>query len=92
MNINLTYSKTTVAVTFFTIFILFSAKATSACVVVTNGTKVPFDGRSVEGLQVEKKSMVLLNKEFPSLNVVEKTFKGEVQTCSLCTDKYVLCN
>jgi hypothetical protein len=81
-----------IACTLFTIAILtISSHAYAACEVVDGGNKKPFDG-NLSGLTVEKKSLSLLNKEYPSLNVVEKTFKGEVQTCSSCSEKYVTCN
>lgn len=67
------------------------SSAWAACQLVSGGAKTPFDGKSLDGVQVEKKSLVSLGKEFPGLGVVEKAFKGEVQTCTSCTDKYVTC-
>ena len=68
------------------------AEASAACEVVKDGAKTAFDGANLSGLQVEKKSLVPLNKEFPALNVVEKAFKGEVQTCTTCSSGYIACN
>lgn len=65
--------------------------AFAACEKVEGGAKSAFDGSSIAGFQVEKASLVPLNKEFPALNVVEKAFKGEVSTCTSCTDKYITC-
>lgn len=70
-----------------------TAHASAACEVVKDGgAKSAFDGSSLSGLQVEKKSLVPLNKTFPALNVVEKAFKGEVQTCTTCASGYVTCS
>jgi hypothetical protein len=50
-----------------------------------------FAGASLDGIQVEKKSMILLNNQFPILNVIEKAFKGDIQTCSSCSGRFVSC-
>jgi len=68
-----------------------SSSAFAACEKVDGGAKSAFDGSSIAGYQVEKASLVALNKEFSALNVVEKAFKGEVQTCTSCSDKYITC-
>lgn len=73
-------------------FLLTAGHASAACEVVKDGAKSAFDGSNLAGLQVEKKSLVSLNKEFPALNVVEKAFKGEVSTCTSCASGYVTCN
>ena len=65
--------------------------AWASCDVVDGATKVPFAGKSLSQLLVEKRSLTLLNKAFPDLNVIERTFKGEIRTCSICSEKYVLC-
>lgn len=72
--------------------IAFSANLMAACEVVDGGKKTPFDGKTVGSMSVEKKSLFTLNKQFPDLNIIEKSFKGEVQTCTTCTDKYITCS
>ncbi|MBY0412517.1 MAG: hypothetical protein K2Q18_00055, partial [Bdellovibrionales bacterium] len=52
----------------------------AACEVVEGGKKTPFDGKTVGSNSIEKKSLSIMNKEFPDLNIVEKSFKGEVPT------------
>ncbi len=65
------------------------------CQKVTGGgsKKEAFDGKSLEGLSVEKKSLAALNSKYSELNVTEKVFTGAIQTCSgsSCTDNYVTC-
>jgi hypothetical protein len=69
-----------------------SASAWADCQIVTSdGKKTPFDGKSLGGLQVEKKSLLILNKTYPNLNAVELVFTGEVNACTNCTEKYVTC-
>lgn len=70
---------------------LLATNIMAACEVVNGGAKTPFDGKTLTGLSVEKKSLSAMNKEFPDLNIIEKSFKGEVQTCSTCSDKYITC-
>lgn len=70
----------------------FCSNLMAACEVVEGGAKKPFDGKTVGSLSVEKKSLSIMNKEFPDLNIVEKSFKGEVQTCTSCSDKYITCS
>lgn len=72
--------------------IAYCSNLMAACEVVDSGKKSPFDGKTVGGLSVEKKSLSILNKEFPDLNIIEKSFKGDVQTCTSCTDKYITCS
>lgn len=72
--------------------VAFCSNLMAACEVVDGGKKSPFDGKNVGTLSVEKKSLSTLNKEFPDLNIVEKSFKGEVQTCTTCSDKYITCS
>jgi len=74
------------------VIIAFSSNLMAACEVVDGGKKTPFDGKDVGSLQVEKKSLSTMNKEFPDLNIIEKSFKGEVQTCTSCSDKYITCS
>ncbi len=74
------------------VIIAFSSNLMAACEVVDGGKKSPFDGKTVGSLQVEKKSLSTMNKEFPDLNIIEKSFKGEVQTCTSCSDKYITCS
>ena len=69
-----------------------SSAAWGSCEVVDTGGKTsPFEGKNLVGLQVEKQSLIILNKSYPELKVLEKTFKGEVQTCASCADKFVRC-
>jgi hypothetical protein len=78
---------------FFGLLVLaFSANLMAACEVVDGGKKTPFDGTTIGGMSIEKKSLSIMNKEFPALNIVEKSFKGEVPTCTSCTDKYITCS
>jgi hypothetical protein len=70
----------------------FGLNIFAACEVVDGGKKTPFNGKDVGGMSIEKKSLSVLNKEFPDLNIIEKSFKGEVQTCTSCTDKYITCS
>jgi hypothetical protein len=76
------------------VLVVFGAMMSGAsahCEIVDGAKKVPFAGKSLDGLAVEKRSLVRLNKAFPHLNVVERTYKGEVQTCSNCDGRYVIC-
>ena len=66
--------------------------ASAACTVVKGGAKSPFDGKSLSGLEIEKKSLIKLNNEFKGLDAMTKSFKGEVNTCTTCTDNYVTCD
>ena len=77
---------------FALVAVAFSTNLMAACEVVDGGKKTPFDGKSIAGLSVEKKSLSALNKEFPDLNIIEKSFKGEAQTCTSCSDKYITCS
>ncbi len=70
----------------------FATNLMAACEVVEGGKKTPFDGKNIAGMSIEKKSLSTMNKEFPDLNIIEKSFKGEVQTCTNCTDKYITCS
>jgi hypothetical protein len=72
--------------------LVLSASAYCDCQVVDGTKKTPFDGKSLSGLAIEKKSLVTLNKAYPALNVVEEAFTGELRTCSNCTEKYVTCS
>lgn len=63
----------------------------AGCEIVDGDKKTPFDGRSLGQIPVEKKSLIPLNTEFPNLNVIEKTFKGEIQTCTNCAERHVAC-
>ena len=76
-----------------TLFVLRSMSSFAGCNVVDGDKTASFDGKSIDGLVVEKKSLLLLNKEFPMLNIVEKIFKGEAQTCTSCSDKkHIACS
>lgn len=79
-------------ITLLILSVVVTSSLYAACEVVDGGKKTPFDGKGVSGLSVEKKSLSILNKEFPDLNIIEKSFKGEVQTCTTCTDKYITCS
>jgi hypothetical protein len=63
----------------------------AACQVVEGAKRAPFDGKSLDRISVEKKSLTLLNEEYPNLNAIEMTFKGELQTCTSCTEKHIEC-
>lgn len=77
----------------FTLFVLIvNSNVMGACEVVNGGKKMPFNGKDVAGLSIEKKSLSGVNKQFPDLNIIEKSFKGEVQTCTNCSDKYITCS
>lgn len=78
-------------VAMFAVSIGMTHDAWGDCVLNDGGDKSPFSGGSLSGVQVEKKSLVPLDKKFPALKVVEKAFKGEVQTCTSCSGKYVSC-
>jgi len=77
---------------FLFLSIAASASTYAGCDVVDAGKRTPFDGKSLHGLFVEKKSLIELNDEYPDLNVIERTFKGEVQTCTDCTERHVVCS
>lgn len=70
----------------------FSPGSFAVCELVDGGKKTPFDGKTLDRVLVEKRSLTILNTEFPSLNVIERTFKGEVQTCSDCKEKHIVCS
>lgn len=76
---------------FTVVTLVFCSNVMAACESVDGGKKTPFDGK-IAGMSVEKKSLSILNKEFPDINVIEKSFKGEVQTCTACSDKYITCS
>ena len=71
--------------------IIFSTNAFGLCEVKIGEKRIPFNGKDIIGLSIEKKSLSEVNKKFPDLNIIEKTFKGEVQTCTICSDNYVTC-
>jgi hypothetical protein len=68
---------------------VLSAESQAHCEIVQGSARIPFDGKTLIGLLIEKKSLVLLNSEFPNLNAIEATFKGELQTCPICSERYV---
>lgn len=68
-----------------------SSVAWGACEIVDGEKRQPFEGKTLERLLIEKKSLTTLNSEFPHLNAIEKTFKGEVQTCSTCSERHIVC-
>jgi hypothetical protein len=63
----------------------------ATCKVVEGDKATLFDGKSLDRLSVQKKSLTLLNEEFPALNAIEMTFKGELQTCTSCSEKHIEC-
>jgi hypothetical protein len=65
--------------------------AMAKCNIIEDGKKTPFDGQSLENLPIEKKSLMELNKTYSKLNVIEKTFKGEILTCTNCPERYIAC-
>ncbi len=68
-----------------------SSSAYAICEVIDGNTRTPFDGKTLSGLSIEKKSLSTLNREYPQLNALEKAFTGEVQTCTNCSEKYISC-
>lgn len=77
---------------FIFVFLAVTSKAYTDCTIVDGDKKMPFDGKDLRGLVIEKKSLIELNKEFPDLNIIEKVFKGELLTCTGCTEKYITCS
>ena len=77
---------------FFLSAITASANTYAQCEIVDGDKKEPFDGKDLKGIDIEKKALLSLNKEFPALNVIEKTFKGEAQTCTNCSEKHITCS
>jgi hypothetical protein len=75
----------------FILSIVPLAFAYAGCEVVDGDKKTPFDGSSLNHALVEKKSLVALNALFPNLNVIERTFKGEILTCTDCTERHITC-
>jgi hypothetical protein len=76
----------------FVLGVLWSVGAAADCEVVSSGKRVPYDGQNLEKYSIEKKSLMKLDKAYPHLNVIEKTFKGEGVTCSNCSDNFIVCN
>ncbi len=76
---------------FLFLFLTLTSKVYAECTIVDGDRRIPFDGKDLSDLVIEKKSLIELNKEFPDLNVIEKVFKGELQTCTNCTEKYITC-
>jgi hypothetical protein len=74
------------------ILIVLSFSLNAACTLIDGANKTPFDGKLAQGIAVEKKSLSIMQKEFPELGIIEKSFKGEVQACVNCTDKYITCS
>lgn len=73
------------------VIVTFSSSLLATCEVVSGGNKTPFNGKDIGSNSVEKKSLAIINKDYPDLNIIEKSFKGEVQTCSSCSDNYIIC-
>ena len=72
--------------------LMFSSVALGECVVVLEGQKSTFDGKSLVGLKVEKKSLAALNAAHRSLNVIQNVFTGKLITCEDCSkDNHVIC-
>lgn len=73
--------------------LVFSGVAAAECSVVKGGAKSPFDGSSLDGLKVEKKSLAALNSAHKGLNVTQGVFTGKVTTCDDCSkDDHITCN
>lgn len=70
---------------------LLSSYAQAKCFVVDGSNKKDFDGQGLSGYQIEKKSMSILDKEFPNLKAKEKMFSGEVVVCADCSAKHIKC-
>ena len=71
--------------------VLFSQATFAKCFVVDGANKSEFNGQSLAGLQVEKKSLTALDTAFPNLKAKEKMFSGELMVCSDCTAKHIKC-
>ena len=78
--------------------LVFSAAFTATtafaeCSVVKGGAKSAFDGKSLDGMKVEKKSLAALNSAHKGLNVTQGVFTGKVTTCDDCSkDDHITCN
>ncbi len=71
---------------------LTSAQAFGAeCYLIDGDKKTPYNGETLNRDQVEKKSLTILNTKYPAVNAIEKTFKGEIQTCSNCSGRHIVC-
>ena len=77
---------------FYILIFILTFKNASACEIVDGNKRIPYKGESLEGLTIEKKSMSELNKQFIELNIIEKSFKGELKTCIYCKDKFITCS
>ena len=62
------------------------------CQKIKGGVKSKFEGDSIEGLSIERKSITALNKAYPNLTITEKIFTGNIQSCTDCKDNYVTCS
>jgi hypothetical protein len=76
---------------FIFLMVVISGGASAACEIVDGVKRIPFDGKTLDSLVIEKKSLIILNRQFPNLNVIETMFKGQLQTCTSCTEKYITC-
>lgn len=72
--------------------VLLSCHSFADCQIVDGNKKTPYEGGSLNGIAIEKKTLATLNKQFPNLRVVENIFKGNLQTCVTCTEKHVTCS
>lgn len=70
----------------------FSISSQADCFKIQGGNKLSFNGDSLSGLVVDRKAMAELNKLFPQLQITEKVFSGNLQTCSDCHDNYISCS
>ena len=70
---------------------LSSITAGAVCEIVDGKKRLPFDGKSLDRILIDKRSLTTLNLEFPHLNAIERTFTGELQTCSVCIEKHIVC-
>ena len=59
--------------------VIYSSTLFATCEVVDGGKKTPFDGKNVGGMSVEKKSLSILNKEFPDLNKFNSKLKRKIR-------------
>ena len=76
---------------FCLLLVTISSLGHAKCFVVDGASKTEFTGASLAGLQVEKKSLSVIESTFPTLKAKEKMFSGEVTVCTECTSKHVKC-
>jgi hypothetical protein len=76
---------------FLVLTVSASANIQAGCDIIDGNKKTPFNGKELKDLAIEKKSLVFLNDEFPNLHIIELAFKGEILTCSICSEKHISC-